>query len=78
LLGRGELDDDGSGGVDETPLEGRLVITVVTSVVPERKLVVKVIAGGCVGGTLGGIAALVGSDEKTGVSCGVLVGRVMN
>jgi hypothetical protein len=74
---RRELDGDGSVG-DETILEGRLVITVVISVVPERNVVVKTVARGCVGGTLGGIAALVGSDDMTGVSSGVLVGRVMN
>jgi hypothetical protein len=77
-LSRGELEGGAGGGGDETPLEGRLVITVVTSVVPERKVVVKTVAGGCVGSTLGGATALVGRDEMTGVSSGVLVGRVMS
>ena len=53
-------------------------MVVVISVVPERNVVVMTVTGGCVGDTLGGMVALVGSDEMIGVRTGVLVGRVMN
>ena len=93
IAGGGEnagVDDGGSG----TPLLGGwLVITLVTNVVPERKVIVKVVVGAEGPGTAVGIPGVgvrvvilieapgegvAGSDEMMGVISGVFVTRVLN